>query len=396
MKSSTSLPFKNFFINAYLLPGFLFILTIVLVCFVFREELYDWAIFKTTIFDNLNSLSDIKKILTTDISLFVEFLILVGIIFMSLIIGNGISVLAGLLFDTLWMGRGIGWPFERILSIPPKNYTRRAFNIFTYTFLNVITILYILNALNGFLFSLLAIFIIIFYFFFREVWIKSFLFKVYGNDKEIEEYLISESRDYPEKIYEQNFVLFNLYKAKNKNKPYWFYPIHILFVFPIDFSVYIATVLGKFFNLSLGIDLTSKDKFKTKFLKTFKLNQLNNSTNIYWYIYIYLSKSNVDAVRTANSHLKRSILLRNLAGAGVLLLYLFFLLKPEFKETVETNAKNYPYYRWKVWAFVWYFCTFLLFIGYNHIYHKYYTKFLIRCFLIDDDLKSTTHNNGYK
>lgn len=394
MKSSTSLPFKNFFINAYLLPGFLFILTIILVCFVFRSELYSWAIFKSDFFNELSEISNLKQIATTDISLFIEFLTFAVLIFMSLIIGNGISVLGGLLFDTLWMGRGIGWPYERILGLEPKNYLRKAFNIFVFTYLNVITLLYILGITNGFWFSLLSIYILVFYLFFKDLWIKEVLVKQYGNDNEIKKFVSNISANNPEKMFEHNFVLYEIHKSKSENKSrFRFFINYIIKGLFIDLSVTLAIVFGKFFNLTLGIDKSSREKFIEKFKKTFNVTEFSNNTNIYWFIYIHLSKVNPDCVRTANSHLKRSILLRNLSASGLLILYLFFLLKPEFQ--TEINANNDLYYRWKVWAFVWYLSTYLLFIGYNHIYHKYYTKYLIRCFILENKETSTMHNNVY-
>lgn len=378
--STTALPFRNFFINSYILPGFLFLSATILACYTFRFELYKWTLFRSSEFETFIKPENFNAHITADYSLVFELTIVAIILFISLILGNAISVIGGLLFDTLWMGKGIGWSYERILSFYPKNYTRRAMHIFIFTLLNLISLLFIFDCLYGKSYVIWLLSIGVFYLA-RELWIKYVLFKIYGDDKEVKVFHKKKTKKERHRLFELMFVYWKKYREIEPRWLPWFLAYFFSFGLFIDLSVFLAIVLGKFFGLSIGIDNKSRKQFKKYYRKALNQEKIKNNTNVYWYSYIHLSNSNPENLRIANSHLKRSILLRNLAATGVIIIFILFLLKPEFNS--EPDAVNDFYYRWKVWTLVWYVSSYLLFIGYNHIIHKYYTKFLIRCFIVD-------------
>ncbi len=385
-KSSTSLPFRNFFINSYIIPGFLFLLSLLISCFTFRDQLRDWTVFKSDMFEAFLKNDSYSNYINSDIAISIELLFIAIILFISLIMGNAISVIGGFLFDKLWMEKSIGWPYERILSFFPKRYSRRAFHILIFTTINISTVLFIFNKLSGTQLSYIVYTILFFYFILRELWIKKIIYKVYGTDKNFKTFLIKDKNRSRTQMYEETFVFLKVLFKNSEfelSQKIW---INVLFKsiiyvislgFFLDLSIFPAIVLGKFFGLTKPIDVQKRKLFKNKFKKIYKTNKLKNNTEIYWNSYIYLSNKNFENIRIANSHLKRSILLRNLAATGVIMLFLLLKLKPEV-ETLDFD-------RWQYWCMVWYISTYLLFIGYNHIFYKYYTKFLIRCFILEEE-----------
>lgn len=374
-KSTTSLPFRNFFINSYILPGFLFLLASIIACYVFRSELPSWMYFRSAEFNGFIENYSIADYLNKDTAFSVELLLLAVLLFISLILGNAISVVGGLLFDTLWLGKGIGWPYERILSFYPKDYTRRAFYIAIFTALNLSSIFYIC----GWLYDLKTVlFIILIVYGVRDFFITQVYFRIYGNDEDIKSFLKSISENKRYRVFESLFVYLRILKNKYQWNWFWSVIVYIItFAFCFDIAILLAIILGKFFGLSKGLGSIDRKKFKKKYKKIFDLDNAPNSTEIYWKPYIYLSKHNPENIRIANSHLKRSILLRNLAAAGVIVLFILLSLKPNG----DADFVN----RWQKWTGTWYIASYLLFIGYNLILHKYYTKYLIRSFIISHE-----------
>lgn len=382
--TTSSLPFRNFFINSYILPGFLFVITTILICGVFKEQLADWTIFHLIDFNDKNTLKTILELLTTKFSLITQVLILLIVIFISIITGNALSVFGSLIFDLLWLGKGIGWPYERILSYYPKNYLGRAIIVTLFTITNIICLIQIFRPIPKFGLICTILFIILIVKFIP----KAILNWIYGEDKEIRKFLKSITEHKRNRLFETNLVLLRfLIESKGINKflavLIWIFSVSIL----LDISIFLAIFLGKFFGISHGLDKYSRKVFKEKMKAINPRNYLKNDTSVYWNTYITLVNENPENLRIANSHLKRSILIRNLAIVGVITLFFLFNLQPEFG--------TQQYERWKSWSFVWWFSTFLLFIGYNIIIYKYFTKYLIRCFIINKNLtkQSTTHKN---
>ena len=392
-KSTTSLPFRNFFINSYILPGFLFLLAIIISCFAFREELHSWTLFQGDGFKEFIKSGKITDYLNKDTAFSIELLLIAIILFTSLILGNAISVIGGFLFDTLWMEKGVGWPYERILSFYPKKYARRAFHLLMFLTINLASLFFILDYISGKTLSYVAYGILIFYFIIRELWIKWVTYPVYGKDKVFKAFFKSRvGKRNRTRMNELMFVFFKILYSNSKFNFTKYKYLNAIFKFLIyivtlgiflDVAVFPAIVLGKFFGLTKALARNKRKVFRDKFKDTFSPEGLKNDTEIYWNSYIYLSNNNLENTRIANSHLKRSILLRNLAATGVIMLFILLKLKPE----LDTDN----YYRWQYWCIIWYIASYLLFIGYNHVIYKYYTKFLLRCFILE---KETNVNNN--
>lgn len=379
--STSALPFRNFFINSYILPGFLFVTTTILICIVFRNELPNWTYFQNTDFnENLNN-GVFLSFMTEEFSFFTQILFLLIALFVSIIVGNAISVLSSLIFDLIWFGKGIGWPYERILSYYPKKYISRAINVSLITAFHVVCVLYIYDFIKSIRIGCWLIIII----FLAKDGLKNIYTKLVlkASDNEIREFLKSITIDRRNRLFETVWLIhrFLFFKSTKSKSVKWF--IYIFsFLWFLDISVALAIILGKFFGISHGLDKHSRKTFKNKLSSCNKENPFKNDTNVYWTAYITMVNKNPENMRIANSHLKRSILIRNLAMVGVLVLFILINLKPE----TETEI----FLRWSVWSKVWWVSTFLLFIGYNIIVYKYYTKYLIRCFILEESIQPSS------
>lgn len=381
--TTASLPFRNFFINSYILPGFLFLLTTLLICIIFRVHLPEWMYFSTDEFNAQIENGYFIDFLTKEFSLFAQVVFIFILIFISIIIGNAISVLSTLIFDLLWMGKGIGWPYERILSYYPRFYITRAIHITLFTVLHLVCILYVFGWIENIKIAYWSIFLI---FLFKDG-LKKFYNSILGDDDEIRVEFKKLTQNRKRKLFETMWLMKRVLFNKSKRSKFINYAIYFLsLLFILDLSVILAIILGKFFGISHGLDKSSRKRFAKKFKLLNPKSKLKNNTNVYWTTYIALVHKNPENIRIANSHLKRSILIRNLAMVGVLVLFILLSIKPE---------SNHPdFLRWLNWTKIWWVSAFLLFIGYNIVIHKYYTKYLIRCFILDENIKeSTTHNN---
>lgn len=408
--NTSSLPFRNFFINSYILPGFLFVITTILICSIFKEQLPNWVALKKIDFTNELTQKSILNLLTKEFSLFAQIIFLLIVIFTSIIVGNALSVFGSLLFDLTWLGKGIGWPYERILSYYPKNYLGRAIIISLFTILNIICVIQIYNPFD----SYGTISIILFLIFVLKFIPKWYFSLIYGTDKKLRNLplfilknvkntiiltdLFDKSnknlREFLREITEgKRSTLFEtkwlLWSYLNKKKRYGRTKTTIIWVlslsFILDISVFIAIFFGKYFGISHGLNKYSRKAFIEKMNRISPQQVVKNNTGIYWNTYISMINKDPENIRIANSHLKRSILIRNLSVVGVIILFFLINLQP-----TDLNSDNFE--RWQYWSFNWWLSSFLLFVGYNIIIYKYYTKYLIRCFILEN-AESTTHNN---
>lgn len=390
--STTYLPFRNFFINAYILPGFLFLLATCIVCYLFRLELETWTMLRTEAFESFIEPEKFRYFISSNYSLIFQLLLVAVILFISLIFGNAILVLGSLIFDTIYMGKGIGWPYERILSFYPKKYGRRALNLLLFTVLNVIAILFISDTWIHTTEDFFLIMSVILLLYLIKDWLLTPFIKWFiGKDEDIISFFEETTKEKKRpRIYERAFILYKYLMSKKKVKKSTSNRVLVTIAYVaslvvlLDLVVYLTIVLGKFFGLSHGMEDASRKRFMEKYKKVTGFDTIENNPNVYWYSYITLSIKNPEHIRIANSHLKRSILLRNLATTGLIMVLILFILKPEMREGINVKTFNYDTMRWKYWSGVWYFASYLLFIGYNHVLHKYFTKYLIRCFIIDD------------
>ncbi|WP_452231779.1 hypothetical protein [Lacinutrix sp. MEBiC02595] len=373
--SITNSPFDNSFITSFILPGTIFSICLIIIAFVFKEVFPSWMIINKEPLDSIFANKQrLFKLLQGEYTLGIQVLMLAILIFISIIFGNAISVIGSLSFDHHWYKKTIGYPYERFLSLPSKRYYKNGSNMVIYICVNIASILFIL--LNSPLTSIYIPIALVLFSIILSLTIKNRetinKLKIYG-------FLEKYSKKKNKRITEINWVAHKYYKENKLKIDLNFYMMCI-----IDFFILIKIILSKPFGLTVEFDKSTVKKFKSYYCKKFSTNKFYNSTEIFWNVYIYLYQNEQHLFKSVFNQYKKSIFLRNLTASGSLLIILLFIIKLFLKNTSEN------FNRWYWWTLSIFLITHLLFVGYNHIYHKSYTKFLFRSFIVSCETSKKT------
>lgn len=362
VKSNFSLPFNSYDFFGYILPGTLFSLGL---AFIF----YDYVDYNAC----LASLKNVGTVFAILISL--------GILAILYFVGQFIGCISHILYDRLMVRNIIGYPFQYILGLKPRpdDSVRITYLILVVCFFVTLLSPELYELLNRFqcfkqhsnwiiCVILSSVFFILFFSaFFLRIWLVISRMRRMNN---LDEYI----RDADENSIEEDSFMQNICAKLARVAWYIFFP------------------LRKLTSTDTKINPVLRKQFLDKMRKKYGVNLETShsyTSDAYWMTYISILKSDVRHDVKIGNWLNLYGCLRNYSCAFLVLASI-----AAFKQWCYM-AEGTPFVPYSKFVVIALFLSLVLFVRYWIIYFSYYTKYIIRAFVMDGNSfqKGNKHAN---
>jgi len=324
-------PFDLYDIFGYIVPGLVFLVSIILLIFYFGV---DFPI-KNEILSHNNFLSLIElKGLKDNIPWWIEFTILITIIALVYTLGHIIASISSLLVDKYLVKKITGYPSQRLFKLPYN----QDFSIGFYKLLVFL--------INSYMLYLVFFGMPNLYFFYASLIIIAIIILI--------KIIISKPKKNEQDI--------STNKTNNLSK--------IGKAISIPFNFFVKFV-ERSFGLNDPFNANFISEYKVTFEKQFKMDIESAGTNLYWLSYCYVIDKNEHMREVIRHFLRLYGFTRNL-GISFYLLFIYTL--------ILRLSTNLHVYRLTWICIIFFVISVILLIRYYYLYYNYYSKFIFRSF----------------
>ena len=170
------------------------------------------------------------------------------------------------------------------------------------------------------------------------------------------------------------------WKFWNTIKAWYNYSLHYLFAWPYDKITYIYSVL---IRTRETFDDKFIDKYKTYFKENFNYEPEDARTNNYWFTFLFVSERSALSNSLINNWLFLYSFARNLSTT--LLLLFIYAFASLMSQADITKLHGYILFI----PFMCFLAYFIMLTRYYYLYKNYYTKFIIRSFVFQNEISSS-------